>query len=200
MPSSIFECLAKSNPAVKATTLDPPHIYNGISTTTSQNSSTRCTKVTTLDVQLGIRHGSQLLLRSVEWKVEQPNLDYVIIGRPILQSTGCDNKAIIAATCEKNDGVINVPEVLEADAKKRRAETEGTIASIMKTGVYHSTATEGDGGLEDTQVYIDLGDDDPQVLDEALKKRVDEAKQNGMTQRGAEKLTSLLDEFKQVFE
>lgn len=35
----------------------------------------------------------------------------------MLQSIGCDNKAVLSAACDRNDGVINIPVDLEADAK-----------------------------------------------------------------------------------
>ncbi|CAN8071777.1 unnamed protein product [Agarophyton chilense] len=200
LPKSIFQGITEAAPVVKAEELVPSRVYSGISTGSPKQAEIECTERVSLDVQLRIRHGSKLLLRSLEWEIANADLDYVIIGRPVLQSIGCDNKAIIAAACDKNNGEINIPDALETDAKNRRAQEKGTIASIMKSGMYHSTAAEGDDGLEDTKVYIDLGEDDPQVLEDTLKTRVQEAKQNGMSAQGVQELADLLHEFKSVFD
>ena len=52
--------------------------------------------------------------------------EFVVIGRKVLQSIGCDNKAMLAAACDKHAGVINIPEALAADAAAR--VTQGTIS------------------------------------------------------------------------
>ncbi|CAN8061292.1 unnamed protein product [Agarophyton chilense] len=200
LAKSIFQGITEAAAGVKAEKLVPSLVYSGISTGPPKQAEIECTERVSLDVQLRICHGSKLLLRSLEWDIANADLEYVIIGRPVLQSIGCDNKAIIAAACDKNDGEINIPDALETDAKNRRAQANGTIASIMRAGMYHSTAAEGEDGLEDTKVYIDLGEDDPQVLEDTLQKRVQEAKKNGMSTQRVQELANFLHEFKSVFE
>lgn len=66
IPSRIFACLQKADPSLKTTTLNPPHIYNGITTTEGQPAHIKCTQALKMDVQLRIRHGLKLLPRSLE--------------------------------------------------------------------------------------------------------------------------------------
>lgn len=153
-------------------------------------------------MNLYIRHASKLWLREVKWKVANADFEYLIIGRPVLQSIACDNKAIPAAVCDQNDGVLNIPKALIADARKKDEDVEanGTIAAMMRGVVFHSSANEGDDGLEDSNGNIDLGEDEPQEVKNALKNLVKEAEKNGMSQGGTTHLSELLMEFKSVFD
>lgn len=74
------------------------------------------------------------------------------------------------------------------------------IAEIMSEGALHSSATEGSDGFEESNVYIDLGDDDPENIDKALRNLVLEAIGNSFSEKGAGELEALLAEFKAVFD
>eukprot|EP00737_Agarophyton_chilense_P000949 gb/GEZJ01001057.1/.p1 GENE.gb/GEZJ01001057.1/~~gb/GEZJ01001057.1/.p1 ORF type:complete len:583 (-),score=92.79 gb/GEZJ01001057.1/:1849-3597(-) len=207
IPMAVFQKIRKADPNCPIQALNPPHIYTGIAALASLKAAPQpkpnillCKKQVELDVHLRIRHGTQLVLRSVTWKIADTDLDCVIIGRQVLQALGCDNKAILAAACDQHNGIINIPEALERDSNLRHAQGSGTIASLLQSGTFHSSATEGDDGLEDTNEYIDLGDDDQSVIDEGVSNLVDKAKENGMSENGIVKLANLVEKYKQVFD
>ncbi|CAN8072130.1 unnamed protein product [Agarophyton chilense] len=133
-------------------------------------------------------------------KVGEAALEEVIIGRKALQSIGCDNKGILAAACDENDGVISIPKVLSEDTKKREALNDGLICALTQRGVFHSHASEGNDGLENAEVYTNLGDDEPEVIDRALQWGMEEAREKCMSAEGVEELISLIEEFKPIFD
>jgi len=47
-------------------------------------------------------------------------------------------------------------------------------------------------GLEDSNVYVDMGEDDPGELKAALAGLVKDAKQNGLSPSGVNRLTRIL--------
>ena len=50
-----------------------------------------------------------------------------------------------------------------------------------------------------SDIYIDLGEDDPEDLTNGLTERVKDARKNGMSESGCKKLGNLLDKYKAVF-
>lgn len=127
-------------------------------------------------------------------------LEYVIIQRPVLQSIGCNNKALLATAYDQNDGVINISQKLAADEKRRTNKTHGTIASLMNECTFRSSATERDDVLCISQVYIDLGRGHPEDLEKALRGLVSETMANGMSSKGTEEPRKLFTEFKSAFD
>ena len=63
----------------------------------------------------------------MEWGVRNQKPKFRILGRHVLQAIGCDNKRLLSAPCDKNDGMINIPDALAQDAEKRG---HGHIAAL----------------------------------------------------------------------
>lgn len=125
--------------------------------------------------------------------------EFVVIGRYVLQAIGCDNRAILATACDKNNGVINVPQAMAADRAARASK--GTIAALVSEGIFHSDeGGEEVDALDDSSVYIDIGDDPPEERDAALEVSVQEAQQNGLSEKGADELRSIIDKHRQIFD
>eukprot|EP00177_Eucheuma_denticulatum_P008814 GFKZ01016009.1.p3 GENE.GFKZ01016009.1~~GFKZ01016009.1.p3 ORF type:complete len:172 (-),score=27.08 GFKZ01016009.1:3459-3974(-) len=162
LTKTIFRYLQEAVLSLQLKELSPPERYEGIS---KDSDPILCTHEITLDIQLRIRHGTKLLSRFMVWKLGEAATDEVIIGREVLQSIGCDNRAILAAACGRNDGIINIPDAVSEDEKKSQAQNVGIIGPLKHNGVFHSNASEGDDGLDESRVYIDLGDDEPEVID-----------------------------------
>lgn len=53
----------------------------------------------------------------MEWNVSNFQTEQVLIGRPLLDAIGCKNRTSLSAACDRNDEVINVPEILGASRK-----------------------------------------------------------------------------------
>ena len=54
--------------------------------------------------------------------------------------------------------------------------------------------------LENTDVYVDLGEDIPEELDACLKRQVISSRTSGLSENGCAKLTELLQDYRSIFE
>ena len=187
LPPDVFQWVKNAYPRLTTIPLQPPHSYSGVGST----GKITCHKKVQLDVSLRIRHGTKLILRGVEWGVSDQKTEFPILGRHVLQAIGCDNKSMLSTACDKNDGIINIPDALAQDAKSRDG---GLIAALLEDamGTYHSHGGEEADALDDSDVYIDLGDDPEEELDAALEKSVLDAEENGLSEQGVGKLRRIL--------
>ena len=123
---------------------------------------------------------------------------FPIFGRHVLQAIGCDNKFMLSAACDKNDRIINIPDALAQDANSLDG---GLIAALLEDamGTYHGHSGEETDALDDSDVYIDFGDDLEKELDAALEKSVLDAEKDGLSEQGVEELRRVLQERRSVF-
>lgn len=130
-------------------------------------------------VKLRIRHGTALVLTKVMWKVSDDESDNVIIGRPLLESVGISNKDLLASVCGKHDGII--------DSKEISQEVEGNldqgVRTLLEEAVLHSAGGINCSGLEEENIYIDIGDDAEEDPVAELEKRVSQAKEKGISEK-----------------
>ena len=82
MPLSMLKNLRKSDPKVKVQELQKPQPYG---TVIKVVQLVQCTHKVVSNIMLYIRHGTQLMLRSVEWMVCDCETDFVIIGEQTLR-------------------------------------------------------------------------------------------------------------------
>lgn len=120
---------------------------------------------------------------------------HVLIGRPLLEALGLDTKGILEAVCNRQNGIVNVPDILP----NQEEPTEGTLAKfIHDSGIFHSH--NGDKGCaDDDDIYIDLGEDTQGEVKASLKERRAEAGSNGASAKGQAELGKLLEEYEDVF-
>ncbi|CAN8069121.1 unnamed protein product [Agarophyton chilense] len=158
MPPAVLKklLLAKSN--LKVTLLDMPLEYGMAVEAESAGPAAKviCDKIAHADVELRIRHGTNLLLRNVEWAVSKQNAKHVLIGRPLLEALGLVTKTILEAASNKHNGIVNVPDILPQQFSSK----EGTLAKFIRDGVYHYQHGD-DGYNDDEEIYIGLGEDEP---------------------------------------
>lgn len=199
MPPAVFELIQQADPNLDVVSLAPAHTYSFINK--DEGSGLTCRKKITADIHLRIRHGVKLILRGIEWKVSNEPAEFVVIGPELLQAIGCDNKAMLLAACDKNDGVINVPKALSADAETRSLPS-GTVASLLseRDGISHSQDGAEEDDLDESGVYIDIGEDPQEDLDAALEQAVATAKQQGLSDDGAKELDRIIQKHKQIFD
>lgn len=193
MPPSVYELIKKSGMAFQTTHLNPSHSFKAF----DQISKVTCNKKVITDVHLRIRHGTNLVLRNLEWHVGDCETEYLILGRPVLEALGCNNRTLLAAACDRNNGVVNIPEALRK--QQCDASEHGRISALLAEGVFHSAGGDENDGLSDEDVYIDLGDDSEQELDDALNLRINEAKDNGMSPAGVARLRKIISANKSIF-
>ena len=165
----------------------------------------KCSRKVTASVMVRVRHGTIMVRRNITWMVSDTDLDYDIIGRFVLKAIGLDNRALLAAACDRYNGVLDIPSMLEHHRQEDNS-TEKSVFSLLReramasSSTFHSQGGFEDDYLEDSNVYIDLGDDPLDDLRAALALRVVEARAEGMSAEGCNELSELLKEYEQVFE
>ena len=131
-----------------------------------------------------------MLLRGIEWLVSDKDTKYVIIGRSVLSAIGLENRVLMAAACDRINCVLNIPEMLRRASLDDANAAAGSIHRFLygrgleHGSTYHSAAGVDDEMLEESDVYVDLGDDPNENLDHALKAKVGEAVSNGLSPSG----------------
>lgn len=189
LPPDVFEQLRHSS-EVTVNPLRPSRNYKTI----SGDTCVHCESEIISDVQLKIRHGSNLILRNVRWHVSNEKLESAILGRAVLESLGCDNRTMLEAAISKYDGDVDVAKRLTQEEMER----EGSIAALYGESLYHSGADEEDG-LENIEEQAEFGDDPPSLIQAELEKRVEEAVQSGLSAKGKKRLLATLAKFPDVF-
>ena len=205
VPARIFELIAKAEPQVKIVNLPRAEQY---STAVKGGAKVHVRREVCADIELRVRHGAKLLIRGVEWKVSDEDMAFVVIGNRLLKAMGIDNDVLISAVMDRHDGVIDAQAVLSRSSEELAGEanaiTSGVIHSLVstrfqQTGTFHSERGMEQDMLEDSDVYIDLGEDSPKDLDSALEARVQDAQNCGLSKKGAERLRELLGKHKNIF-
>lgn len=142
------------------------------------------------DVSLNVRHGSMLTLRGVTWLVcDRRGIDYAILGRNVLDALGLDNRTMLSAAKDRLGSDIDVVS-LEKSSSKKSGHTDETTDERTSSvchlhrgtdSMYHTDRFPDEDHLDDTNVYIDMGEDPETDLRDELKKRVGEAKTAGFS-------------------
>ena len=65
---------------------------------------------------------------------------------------------------------------------------------------FHQDGGAEDDALEDSDVYVDLGEDPVKELECMLSNKVDEARKTGISGEGSRRLAGLLKRYQTVFE
>ena len=130
MPLSTPKSSEKSDPKLKVQELQKPQPYG---TVIKGGQMVQCTHKLVSNIMPYIRHGTQLMLRSVERIVCDCETDFVIIGEPALRALGLDNRALLEAECDKLGRDVDVPKLLEKLSLDNNSQnrTTGDIESLM---------------------------------------------------------------------
>ena len=200
IPPSMLQNLKKSNPRIKEEKLVKPQPYG---TVIKDGPKVYCTHKVVSNIMLYVRHGTTLMLRGVEWMVSDCETEFVILGEPTLKALGLDNRALLEASCDKYGGTVDVPELLGKLASEDNPQnrTTGDIQSLMSAAkaqwgsTFHQDGGAEEDALEDSDVYVDLGDDPIEDLEAMLEQRVEEARAAGISEKGSKRLTTLLKKY-----
>lgn len=84
--------------------------------------------------------------------------------------------------------------------QKNTTPSKLIISSLLTELFYHSSGGAEDDGLCADDVYIDLGEDSEEDLNQALSDRCDEALQNGLSTNGVSKLHTFFAKNKSIFD
>lgn len=114
---------------------------------------------------------------------------------------GINTKQLIEAFVDCHQGDVHIPSLLGANPVADDPPPEGTIASVMlNSSIYHSHQGIEEDCLAESDVYIDLGEDTADELEEALDASIQWAKEGGMSDQGLQRLTAMIKvELRSIF-
>ena len=115
LPSSLLKRITNVGSTVRTTTLASSETFREIGSGTQPLT---CSRKVELDVELRNRHGSMLLLRKVTWKVVEEEIEYVILGRPLLEALGINTRDLLEQVSDTFSGVINIDSLLKIAEEK----------------------------------------------------------------------------------
>lgn len=199
-PPHVLDLIKKSDSTLKIENLGRTFYYG---TVDKSAPALPCSRLVHANLMLNVRHGTQLALRGMEWMVSDKPVQNVLINRHVLQSIGLDNCKLLAAAADRFRGVVNVPELLGNNDRKSTVDS-GSIQSLLRENnlefgsTFHSQGGSEDDRLDDSSVYVDIGEDTAEALDSALASRVEQALTNGISPDGSKKLDFLLQKYKRV--
>lgn len=202
LPPHILSQILTSNPDLTVIDLERTAHYD---TVDKSAPSLPCSRKVTASVLLRLRHGTHLSLHGVEWLVSDKPVGHVLISRHVLRALGLDNPVLLAAATERFKGSVDVPDLLEKH-KRVDAALGGSIHRLLQSrnlnfgSMFHSHGGTEDDKLDNSDIYIDLGEDSPEDLEVALATRLEQARANGMSAEGAKKLADIIQQHKQIFD
>lgn len=114
-----------------------------------------CAKAVSVDTGLHIRHGSALLIRSLEWLVTEQHVPEQLIGWPIQEALGSNTRELLAAAADRFAGSADVEKLLSATEDN----TDGRLSGLRE-GVNHG---DGDNSVSssgtETENWYEIGEE-----------------------------------------
>ena len=109
---------------------------------------------------------------------------------------GLDAKETLAAASYKFNGEVDVAGLVLTEE-----HADGSVARIVSSGIFHSTAAaEEDASLtKEDRNWLDLGEDTEEDIQSAFRSMLDEAAQNRLPTSGNTKLCVMLQDYPDLF-
>ena len=117
-----------------------------------------------------------------------------LLGRPHLEALGLNARNILAAAAEKHSGAVDMSTLFGTDPEIAQ---EGRISRVLE-GVYHADGGADDADLDDNDGWLDLGPEDRAAKEIVLNQKISEAREKGISGKGATSLEELLREYDDV--
>lgn len=171
---------------VQVITMEPPLAY----TRTTGNKSIHCSKRVLMDAFLKIRQGSRWLLRNISWNIQAEPTHCLILGRPVLQSLGYDNKKMLEAVCARAGGYRDVRKASEQEGIEK--STDGSIATLLRESMRHNRTSAEDDCIRDDYRCAEFRCDAKEEIIAKLNIHVDDALKDGFPTYKKNQLKTLL--------
>lgn len=139
------------------------------------------------------------MLRGIDWFVSDEEIEFAIIGRPVLEALGCDNRKILTAASDKSGGVIDIPKDLKGRLQEKYSGSVSAIFLNNLDGVYHSHGGVEQDNIPEGNVYLEVGEDEKGECEEYLEKAVMDGKGTGLSNQGFNALQNLLKKYCSIF-
>lgn len=171
--------------------LGPMHVHIGI----LSGAALYCSERVTMNVYLNISHGLLLYTRDILWKIPQKSIPCVILGRPVLQSIGCDNREMLEAFCHRHDGGIYVERRLMIVMRMKRERSYPYLGKLRCIARYALMTTA-------YRTISSLPSSERTLLRKLLrssKKRIEKAEGEGLHPKMIPSPRQIVQERKEVF-
>ena len=122
VPPSVLRDILKHDDSVLVEELRIPRSYE---TAVKGGQQVTCNRKFRTTTYIQVRSGSDLVLSVVKWLVSQQDAEYVLLGESVLRALGIDNEKLLAAVCDRHDGVVCVP-YLSRNSKDIRTSRTAT--------------------------------------------------------------------------
>lgn len=99
--------------------------------------------------------------------------------RRVLESLGYDNQTMLLVARAKFGDNIDVIERLFEDGNDEKKEP--TIPALHEDALFYQGGLINNDGLDKEDVYVELGDEPPKMVEKDLQNRINEAKENGLS-------------------
>lgn len=126
-------------------------------------------------------------IREVEFIILEAEMSEVLLGRPLLRSLGFDFKEHLQKMASKIDN-RSVQEI-ENSKKKSKLSYQGLVYGEVDDDPIEHPAHMVSG----------FGKDEPETITSEFNRILREAKENGITKAGEERLTSILEKYRDSF-
>ncbi len=111
-------------------------------------------------------------MRGIVWAVSDQQSECVLTGRPVLEAMGVNTRALLEAFGDELNGVVNVPELLKTSSMPTNVLKDCTISRLMhQSSVYHRHCVAEEAFLEESDIYINMGENTEENLTNHWKKR-----------------------------
>lgn len=150
-----------------------------------------------LDVYLNIRHGLNLILRNIEWKITEQLIPTFLKGRRVLESLGCDNQKTVLAARDRYGSDVDIKARLMDGGNAE--ESSGEIAALCGKSVFHKGGALENDGMEEDNSCADFCDDTAAEACKELDQRVDEAAKNEPSENGVKELKKAIEKHNEIF-
>lgn len=203
---STLSAIQRSNPSIRINDLKRPYAFGNASPTATPIT---CKKWIQADCMLRVRHSPGLMLRKAKWLVSEDEVEYVYLGRHVLAAMGLDNQELMTAARDRLGSEVDVPGILKDKGYEDNACANPKTPSIHSMlqqreralcSTFHSEGCAEVDCLEESDVYVDLGDDPEEDLTAALDCLVQDGKKFGLSDEGCTRLTALLKQHRSVFD
>ena len=112
------------------------------------------------------------------------------------------------ATSDRLNGVADISSLQCNDRDENLDQAVGMIdedpssmiANLMADHTFYSNRGVENDAFEDSRVYIDLSEDTPDEIDEALNNSVHVSKENGLSDAGTKHLERIFRKHRSVFD
>lgn len=161
-----------------------------------------CHKEICTDVLLRVRHSIQLLLRGLNWLVQE-RAWICVFGATCTLSIRFEQSSSACCCCRQ---VPRCCRCARCTCKGWKSNTSCTtidesteIHSILSDSSFEHGSTFHSSGeesyTEDSDIYIDIGEDPEEDLSRAIQKMIDDAVANGLSPEGAKSLEGMIKKY-----